>query len=424
MENSGAGKPHGQGSGVGRGPSATGRGARDAWEAVGEPRSFRRALLRHFDRTRRDLPWRTDRSPYRVLVSEVMLQQTRAQTAAPYYTRWMRRFPGWDALADASRDEVLLAWKGLGYYARATNLHRTAVLVRERHGGRLPSDPDLLRTLPGVGEYTAGAVASIAFGARVPAVDGNVRRVLARLLDAPRPSASRLRAEAGRLLDPERPGDFNEALMELGATVCVPRAPRCDRCPVAEFCRSHAAGTTAERPAPRPKRPVRRVAYAVAVALDEDGRTVVVRRPERGLLAGMWEFPSVEIASGSAADVEADVEAAARERLAALGVARTQACLRLPPVRHTFTHMQAVYHPVVVRCSAEALDRTASAVGAPESGMVVGVDDLAEVVLPVAQQKIGALLAASPGFREPTGFHKTGGDAMNQDVYHESQYLP
>lgn len=409
MGNSGAGKPHGQGSGVGRRPSATGRGAPDAWdgrEAVGEPRSFRRALLRHFDRTRRDLPWRTDRTPYRVLVSEVMLQQTRAQTVAPYYTRWMRRFPGWDALADASRDEVLLAWKGLGYYARATNLHRTAVQVRERHGGRLPSDPDALRTLPGVGEYTAGAVASIAFGARVPAVDGNVRRVLARLLDAPRPSASQLRAEAGRLLDPERPGDFNEALMELGATVCVPRAPRCDRCPVAEFCRSHAAGTTAERPAPHPKRPLRHVAYAVAVALDEDGRTVVVRRPERGLLAGMWEFPSVEVASGSAAgsaswsasgsaaEVEADVEAAARERLAALGVARILACYPLPPVRHTFTHMQAVYHPVVVQCAAEALDHVASAVVAPESSMVVGVDNLAGVALPVAQQKIGALLTS------------------------------
>ena len=408
MGNSGAEKPHGQGSGAGRGPSATGGGALDALggrEAVGELRSFRRALLRHFDRTRRDLPWRTDRSPYRVLVSEVMLQQTRAQTAAPYYTRWMQRFPGWDALADASRDEVLLAWKGLGYYARAANLHRTAVLVRERHGGRLPSDPDLLRTLPGVGEYTAGAVASIAFGACVPAVDGNVRRVLARLLDAPRPSASRLRAEAERLLDPERPGDFNEALMELGATVCVPRAPRCDRCPVAEFCRSHAAGTAAERPAPRPKRSLRRVAYAVAVALDEDGRTVVVRRPESGLLAGMWEFPSVEVASGSAAGSAswstsgnaADVEAAARERLTALGVARIQACLRLPPVRHTFTHMQAVYHPVVVQCAAEALDRAASAVGAPESSMVVGVDDLAGVVLPVAQQKIGALLALPDG---------------------------
>jgi len=156
----------------------------------GEVRTFRRALLRHFDSHRRALPWRSERTPYRVMVSEFMLQQTRAETVVPYYGRWLARFPGWAELADAPLDDVLRAWKGLGYYARARNLHRTAEVVRERYGGRLPRDPDALAELPGVGEYTAGAVASIAFGSVVPAVDGNVRRVLCRLFDLEAPTAA------------------------------------------------------------------------------------------------------------------------------------------------------------------------------------------------------------------------------------------
>ena len=199
---------------------------------IGDIPGFRRALLGHFDRSRRALPWRSERTPYRVMVSEFMLQQTRVETVIPYYERWLRRFPGWEALADAGEDEVLRAWTGLGYYRRARNLHRAARVVRERFGGELPKEPAALKRLPGVGEYTAGAVASIAFGRAVPAVDGNVRRVLCRILDVAAPTAGRLREEAARLVDPGRPGDFNEALMELGATVCTPRAPGCGGCPV------------------------------------------------------------------------------------------------------------------------------------------------------------------------------------------------
>jgi len=378
---------------------------------------IRRGLLRHFDQTRRELPWRSARTPYRVLVSEVMLQQTRAETAAPYYERWLRRFPGWKALAAASRDDVLLAWKGLGYYARATNLHRTASVVRDRHGGRLPRDPAVLRTLPGVGEYTAGAVASIAFGVPVPAVDGNVRRVLSRLLDAPRPSARRIHAEATRLLDPERPGDFNEALMELGATVCTPKSPRCGACPLAAHCRARAAGTAEERPAP-PRAPrVRRAEFAVAVAVDKQGRTLLVRRPEVGLLAGMWEFPATELGdagpagSGDVGDgrngnLAASAAEAALARLAGPGLAvRGKVAGRLRPVRHAFTHLRAVYHPVVVTCDREALDRATDGVGgvgvggrndpadAPRATVAASLDDLAGLAVPVAQQKIAAQLA-------------------------------
>lgn len=362
--------------------------------ACDPPRAFRRALLRHFDRTRRDLPWRSARTPYRVLVAEIMLQQTRVETATPYYRRWLRRFPGWKALAAATRDDVLLAWKGLGYYARAANLHRTAVVVRERHGGRLPRDPATLRTLPGVGEYTASAVASIAFGVPVPAVDGNVRRVLARLLDAPRPSASQLRAEAVHLLDPQRPGDFNEALMELGATVCTPRSPRCGACPVAAHCRARSAGTAQRRPAPRSAPRVGRAEYGVAVAVDERGRVLLVRRPEAGLLAGMWEFPAVEMrAPGPGAAAEA---ALARLACAGLGVRGTVAG-RLRPVRHAFTHLAVVYHPVVVTCRANALEgvddtRADRPTDAPRAAVVASLEELAHLAVPVAQQKIAAQL--------------------------------
>jgi A/G-specific adenine glycosylase len=182
-------------------------------------RSLRRALLAFYDARRRDLPWRRDPDPYRVWVSEVMLQQTRVDAVVPYYERWLRRFPTVAALASAEPDDVLRAWEGLGYYARARNLHRAARVVREHHHGAVPSEPSALRALPGVGDYTAGAIASIAFGRAEPAVDGNVRRVLARLLDVAAPAPARLRKVAAALVPSERPGDFNQALMELGATV-------------------------------------------------------------------------------------------------------------------------------------------------------------------------------------------------------------
>ncbi|HEX2166809.1 MAG TPA: A/G-specific adenine glycosylase, partial [Longimicrobiales bacterium] len=226
---------------------------------------IRARLLAFFDASARPLPWRQSRDPYAVWVSEVMSQQTRVETAIPYYQRWLSRFPTVAALADASPDEVLKAWEGLGYYSRARNLHAAARIVRERHGGEVPVQYDALRALPGVGEYTAGAVSSIAFGARRPAVDGNVRRVLARLLDDPAPSPAMLHAAAGALVPAERPGDFNQSLMELGATICTPRAPRCRRCPVAGRCAALAAGTQEQRPLPKPKKVVPTIALATAV---------------------------------------------------------------------------------------------------------------------------------------------------------------
>ena len=360
-----------------------------------EAASFRRALLAHYDAGRRALPWRVGRTPYRVMVSEFMLQQTRAETVVPYYERWLRKFPDWESLANATEDEVLREWKGLGYYARARNLHHTARTVRDRHGGHLPPDPATLKTLPGVGDYTAGAVASIAFGVAVPAVDGNTRRVLARLLDVAAPSPAQLRREAARLLHPTRPGDFNEAMMELGATLCTPRAPRCGECPVARWCRARAAGTVEERPARPTRRPVPRVHYATAVLVDAAGRTLLVRRPPRGLLAGMWEFPAVRL---GAARPAADAIVAAARRVAsehagarASGV-RAPRALRapaapLPPVPHAFTHLRATYHPIILPAGPGPQTDT----GSPRTAWV-HPSRLGEWALPVAQQKIGTLL--------------------------------
>ncbi len=221
-----------------------------------------------------------------------MLQQTRVETVIPYYHRWLDRFPNVPALAGAHVDDVLKQWEGLGYYSRARHLQRAAQMVRERHNGELPGDYDRLRALPGVGPYTAAAVASIAFGAPHAAVDGNVKRVLTRLLDLPAPSAGDLQGYADRLLERTRPGDFNQAMMELGATVCTPRHPACAACPVQRLCAAHRNGTVHLRPGRAQKRPLPQETVHTLVAL-QDGQVTVVQRPPRGLLAGLWEFPEI-----------------------------------------------------------------------------------------------------------------------------------
>ena len=251
---------------------------------------IRTALLAWYDTNRRDLPWRQNRDPYRIWVSEVMLQQTRVDAVIPYYERWIAAFPDIRALADAELHDVLKRWEGLGYYSRARNLHGAARLVRERHGGTLPREPEALRTLPGVGDYTAGAIASIAYNHCTPAIDGNVRRVMSRLFDVARPTGAKTRMYAEQLLDPSRPGDFNQALMDLGATVCTPRAPRCGVCPLQKLCRAHARSTVHARPAPKPKKALPHFRVVTLVYRAED-RVVLEQRGANGLLAGLWQFP-------------------------------------------------------------------------------------------------------------------------------------
>jgi len=257
------------------------------------------ALLAWYDRHRRNLPWRAPPGihpdPYRIWLSEIMLQQTTVATVGPYFDRFVARWPDISALAAASLDEVLRLWQGLGYYARARNLHACARAVVERHGGVFPRESGALRALPGIGDYTAAAIAAIAFDRRGAAVDGNVERVVARLygVQEPFPAAKpRLRALASALVPEQRAGDFAQALMDLGATICLPRRPRCVLCPWRACCAAAASGRAEDLPAraAKPERPLR---HGVAFWLTRsDGAVLLRRRPERGLLGGMTEIPS------------------------------------------------------------------------------------------------------------------------------------
>ncbi len=290
-------------------------------------------LLAWFARARRALPWREEtRDPYRVWLSEVMLQQTRVDVVVPYYRRFLRRFPTLEALAGATEDEVLALWSGLGYYARGRNLHRAARAAAARGG--LPRTAAELRQLPGFGPYTAAAVASLAFGERVPLVDGNVARVLARVLRLPGdPREARERAwkAAPVLLPRRRAGEFNEALMELGATVCTPRNPRCDACPLAHVCGARRRGDAHAFPGRRRKavRPLLR--WAAVALVRSDGGVLLRRRGERELFAGLWDLPSAEIAGCEATE-------AARSAVAGCGIARSPVLEGCGEVRQLLTH--------------------------------------------------------------------------------------
>lgn len=264
-------------------------------------------LLAWYDRAKRDLPWRRTSDPYAILVSEMMLQQTRVETALRYWPAFLAAFPTTAALAAAPIESVLARWAGLGYYRRARLLHRCATAIEREHGGRFPDDPAAIEALPGIGRYTAGAIASIAFGLPRPLVDGNVARVFCRLLriaadsrDAP--VAKRLWSAAEELVPPARPGEFNQALMELGATVCTPRQPRCGECPIAFACAAREAGEVASCPSPRKRREP--VAVRLAAALIRRGSALaVVRRSAGTRMAGLFDLPAIE--------VDADADAAA-----------------------------------------------------------------------------------------------------------------
>ena len=278
------------------------------------PDDFAARLLNWYGRSRRDLPWRvppgsppgTRPDPYLVLVSEAMLQQTQVATVVPYFRRWITQFPTLQSLADADEQAVLRAWQGLGYYSRARNLHKSAKRIVEAHGGRVPSDVETLLTLPGVGRYTAGAVASLAFDTPAPILDGNVIRVLCRLdavMDDPRTPAvqKRLWARAEELLPKGRPGDFNSAMMELGATACLPRSPQCLICPVAEACAARAAGVQESIPPAKKAAPTPLVERAVYVLSrprpDGTAEYLIEQRPPTGRWAGMWQFLTLDPAA-------------------------------------------------------------------------------------------------------------------------------
>ncbi len=258
---------------------------------------MRAALLRWYDRNKRDLPWRRTRDPYAIWVSETMLQQTQVATVLPYYRRFMEAFPSVQALDHASLDAVRSVWSGLGYYRRAKNLKQAARVLVNRHGGLLPADYQVLLSLPGIGRYTAGAIMSIAFDRRYAAPDGNVRRVYARLLGLT--DARQIDHAAGEMVSRGRPGDFNQAVMELGATVCLPAAPLCKRCPLAHWCQARASGAF---DVPR-RQPVRAKAVQwPLVFVESRSRVLLHRRPDSGLLAGLWELPAPDTLPDGIAD--------------------------------------------------------------------------------------------------------------------------
>jgi A/G-specific adenine glycosylase len=261
------------------------------------------ALLEWYDRAKRDLPWRRTRDPYAVWISEAMLQQTRVEAVEGHWRRFLEALPSVEHLATADEARVLALWSGLGYYRRARALQAAARALVERHGGRFPRSREELLALPGIGPYTAGAVLSIAFDLPVPLVDGNVARVLSRrfALDGEPASAAfqrELWALAGELVPPRRAGDWNQALMELGATLCTPRAPRCGTCPWADACLARARGLTEVLPRPRTRPATVEVALSIAVAR-RGGALLLRRRPAAGRMAGLWEFPTREEPDGT-----------------------------------------------------------------------------------------------------------------------------
>lgn len=312
--------------------------------------AFRDDLISWFRRVRRPLPWREDRDPYRVWVSEIMLQQTRVDQAVPYFQRFIERFPDVEALADAPLDDVLLSWEGLGYYSRARNLHRAAQVVMEEHAGYVPDSRESLLELPGVGAYTSAAIASIAYQKPHAVVDGNVIRVLSRVFRIEHESRSgamrRTAQQLGdALLPPEAPGEFNEAMMELGATVCTPSSPDCPACPLAPVCRARIDGVQAEYPRSKPRRAVPHYDIAAAIIMD-GGRVLIQQRPQEGLLGGLWEFPG-----GKREEHETLEDACRREVNEETGL-EVEISRLFCTVDHAYSHFRITLH--VFLCSIAA----------------------------------------------------------------------
>ena len=288
------------------------------------------------------MPWRDATDPYRIWVSEIMLQQTRVETVIPYFERWMRRFPNLPELAAATEQEVLSNWEGLGYYSRARNLHKAARMVMEQFAGMIPRDLVGLRSLPGIGRYTAGAIASMAFGADVATLDGNIRRVLARVFDvdqaADTTSGEKILWELAEMhLPPGRAGDYNQALMDLGATICLPKHPRCLLCPMRELCQARRLGIQEQRPVLKPKAMVPHYTVTAAV-IWRAGKVLLAKRPSKGLLGGMWEFP------GGKVELDESLEACLRREIQEELAVLIEVGSPFGVYRHAYTHFRITLH--------------------------------------------------------------------------------
>ncbi len=296
-------------------------------------------LIGWFEAHKADLPWRRTKDPYAIWLSEMMLQQTQVATVIPYYERFLARFPTVDALAAAPLDDVLKLWEGLGYYSRARNLHRAAQTVVATYGGAFPADRDQLRALPGVGDYTAGAVASLAFGIDAPVLDGNVIRILTRWFDiaddvTQTATKSALWKLAAELVPAGRAGPWNEGLMELGRRICTPRSPACESCPVAAHCTAYQRGTQHERPVKTRRPKVPHADVTAAVICRDDGYVLIAQRPADRMLGGLWEFPGGKREPG-----ETLRDCLRREIQEELGI-EIEVGEQIGTVQHGFSHLR------------------------------------------------------------------------------------
>jgi A/G-specific adenine glycosylase len=364
-------------------------------------RMIRRRILKWYGRRRRDLPWRRSCDPYRVWISEIMLQQTQVETVKPYFRRFVRRFPSIRSLAKAPADAVMKAWEGLGYYARARNLHRAAKTISADFGGRLPETPEELMKLPGIGRSTAGAISSIAFGRAAPVLDGNIGRVLCRVFRVrSNLTGSRTRKKLWTLAEelllanrpfggPEHsrtgsPGDFNQALMDLGATVCIPRNPHCGVCPLATVCLARAHGEQDKLPVKTKRKPTPH--YDVAVGIIRRGKRLLIdRRKPEGLLGGLWEFPG-----GKRKEDESLEACLAREIGEELGI-RVKVLCPLMSVPHAYTHFRITLH--VYEC--RYVSGRPRAIGCAEWRWV-RPDELDRYAFPSANRKVIEALRTLP----------------------------
>jgi A/G-specific adenine glycosylase len=351
---------------------------------------LRKNLLVWYESAARKLPWRDTGDPWRIWVSEVMLQQTRVNTVIPYYRSFVKRFPSPAAMAAADLDCVLKAWEGLGYYARARNLHAAAGRVVRDHNGEVPRDPELFRALPGVGDYINAAVLSIAFGEPLAVVDGNVKRVLARLFEIDVPvnkssGAGVFHKTAEALLERDDPGTFNQAVMELGALVCTPASPACDNCPLAARCGARLNSRQNQLPVRAPRKPIPAYRVAVGVVQDRD-RVLITRRKPEGLLGGMWEFPG-----GKLEDGEQSGDACFREVKEETGL-EVEVGEHVARVDHAYTHFKVTLD--VFRCRYRGGDVV---LDGPVDYRWVTLEQIDDYPVPAASHKILFHLRSSGG---------------------------
>ncbi len=355
-------------------------------------RKFRANLLKWFHLEKRTLPWRERRDPYRIWISEIMLQQTRVAAVIPYYERFMKRFPTIQVLAGAQIESVLQFWAGLGYYSRARNLHQAAKQIVAQHEGEFPREMDAALNLPGIGAYTSAAILSIAYGFPAAVLDGNVARVLARLgaVEGDLRAQERwgmLNDAANTLLDAKNASDWNESMMELGATVCTPRAPRCEACPIANFCRARALGIQNDLPAKRVKRATERVTIAAAVLLDSENRTMLVKNSSEsastesaGLFSRLWQFPAVVVRGEALAEIAEELG----RIFGANATARKLHLQLLEIANHTVTFRRIRLAPYLIR-----VGRLPSADDSTKKQ--IALNGVAKLAVSSATRKIAAL---------------------------------